>query len=388
LPFTIMSGDPEQEYFADGVVEDIITALSRVRWFFVIARNSSFTYKGRSVDIRQVGRELGVRYVLEGSIRKAGSRVRITGQLIEAANGRHVWADRFDGEFVDIFDLQDRVTESVVAAIEPSLRRAEIERASAKPTDDLDAYDLYMQALALNLALTKHASDEALRLLGRALELDRNYSSAKALGAVIHNNRVVQNWGNRTEIEKGIQWAREALADHRDDPATLSRVGLALAFMARDFEAALAAVDRALMLNPNSANAYGNSGLIRMWLGDWRTSIDHFQKAIRLSPLDPGMGFDAMGLCFALVGAGRPEEALPWGYKALQEMPRFFPALRGLILALVELGRLEEARAVGQRLLALDPKQTVSVIAQQVAFQDPHIRERLFRAMRTAGIPE
>jgi adenylate cyclase len=159
------------------------------------------------VDIRQVGRELGVRYVLEGSIRKAGSRVRITGQLIEAANGRHVWADRFDGEFVDIFDLQDRVTESVVAAIEPSLRRAEIERASAKPTDDLDAYDLYMQALALNLALTKHASDEALRLLGRALELDRNYSSAKALGAVIHNNRVVQNWGDRTEIEQGIQWA-------------------------------------------------------------------------------------------------------------------------------------------------------------------------------------
>ena len=171
LPFTNMSGDPEQEYFADGVVEDIITALSRVRWFFVIARNSSFTYKGRSVDIRQVGRELGVRYVLEGSIRKAGNRVRITGQLIEAANGRHVWADRFDGELADIFDLQDRITESVVGAIEPSLRRAEIERASAKPTNDLDAYDLYLQALAHYYALTKPASDEALRLLGRALEL-------------------------------------------------------------------------------------------------------------------------------------------------------------------------------------------------------------------------
>ena len=187
---------------------------------------------------------------------------------------------------------------------------------------------------------------------------------------------------------RSITRAREALADHRDDPATLSRAGLALALMARDFEAALAASDRALMLNPNSANACGNSGLIRMWRGEWRTSINHFQKAIRLSPLDPGMGYDAMGLCFALAGAGRPEEALPWGYTALQEMPRYLGVLQALILALVELGRLEEARAFGQRLLALDPKQTVSVIAQQVPFQDPHFRERLFGAMRTAGIPE
>ena len=309
LPFTNMSGDPGQEYFADGVVEDIITALSRVRWFFVIARNSSFTYKGRSVDIRQVGRELGVRYVLEGSIRKAGNRVRITGQLIEAASGRHVWADKFDGELVDIFDLQDRLTESVVGAIEPSLRRAEIERASAKPTDELDAYDLYLQALAQHYALTKPASDQALRLLGRALELDRNYSAAKALAAGIYNIRVAQNWADQTEIERGIQLAREAWADHRDDPTTLSRAGAALGYLARDFEAALAAIDRALILNPNSANACGNSGLIRMWVSDWRTSIDHFQKAIRLSPLDPGVGFSASGLCLALLLAGRPEEA-------------------------------------------------------------------------------
>jgi len=200
LPFTNMSGDPEQEYFADGMVEDIITALSRVRWFFVIARNSSFTYKGRSVDIRQVGRELGVRYVLEGSIRKAGNRVRITGQLIEAANGRQVWADRFDGNLDDIFDLQDSIAESVVAAIEPSLSRAEIERASAKPTDDLDAYDLYLQALAHHYALTKPASDEALRLLDLALKLQGNYSSAKALAAVVYNIRVVQHWADQTEV--------------------------------------------------------------------------------------------------------------------------------------------------------------------------------------------
>jgi adenylate cyclase len=383
-----MSSDAEQEYFADGVVEDIITALSRVRWFFVIARNSSFTYKGKSVDVRQVGHELGVRYVLEGSVRKAGNRVRITGQLIEAATGHHVWADKFDGSLEEIFDLQDSITESIVGALEPSLRRAEIERARAKPTDSLDAYDLYLQALALNLAHTEPSSDEALRLLNRALDLDSNYSSAKALGAVIYNNRVAQNWGDRTEIETGIRWAQEAVADHRDDPATLSRAALALAFMARDFGAALAATDKALMLNPNSANAYGNSGFIRMWVGDWRTSIDHFQRAIRLSPLDPGLGFDAMGLCFALVGAGRPEEAVPWGYRALQEMPRYLPVLRALILALVELDRFEEARALGQKLLALDPKQTVSVTAQQAAFQDPQFRERLFRALRMAGVPE
>ena len=205
LPFTNMSGDPEQEYFADGVVEDIITALSRVRWFFVIARNSSFIYKGRSVDIRQVGRELGVRYVLEGSIRKAGSRVRITGQLIEAVSGRHVWADRFDGELVNIFDLQDRITESVVAAIEPSLSRAEIERASAKPTDNLDAYDLYLQALAHYYELTKSASDKALRLLDRALTLNGSYSAAKALAAAIFNIRVAQHWADPAEVE-GSNW--------------------------------------------------------------------------------------------------------------------------------------------------------------------------------------
>lgn len=388
LPFTNMSADPEQEYFADGVVEDIITALSRVRWFFVIARNSSFTYKGRSVDIRQVGRELGVRYVLEGSIRKAGNRVRVTGQLIEAANGRHVWADRFDGELADIFDLQDRITESVVGAIEPSISRAEIERSSAKPTHDLDAYDLYMQALAHYYANTKPASDEALRLLGRALELNPNYSSAKALGAVIYNIRFAQNWADQAEVEAGIQLAREALADHHDDPTTLSRAGTALAFLARDFETALAAMDRALMLCPNLASAYGNSGLIRGWTGDWHTAIDHFQREIRLSPFDPTLCYSAVGLCYALLGAGRPEEALPWARKAVQELPTSPVGLRALIVALVELGRVEEAQVVGQRLLVQDPKQTVTVAASQIPHQDQQFRERLFAALRTAGIPE
>ena len=217
--------------------------------------------------------------------------------------------------------------------------------------------------MANHFALTRPASDEALRLLDRALELDRNYSAAKALAAIIHNTRVVQNWADQTEIERGIQLAREALADHRDDPTTLRGAAVALAYLAHDFEPALAAIDRALTLNPNSATAYEHSGWIRLIMSDWRTSIDHFQKAMRLSPLDPAMGWFAAGLSWALLVAGRPEEALPWARKAAQEMPTWMGGLRPLIMALAELGRLEEARAVGQRLLAFDPKYTIAIAA-------------------------
>jgi adenylate cyclase len=388
LPFTNMSGDTEQEYFADGIVEDIITALSRVRWFFVIARNSSFTYKGKPVDIRQVGRELGVRYVLEGSIRKAGQRVRITGQLIEATTGRHVWADKFDGSLENIFDLQDQITEAVVGAIEPSLRAAEVERAYAKPTDDLDAYDLYLRALPHYYAVTKPRSDEALRLLGRALDRAPDYSSAKALAVSVYNIRRIQNWADDTEIRRGIQLAREVWADHRDDPTALSRVGVALANLAGDFEAALAANDRALMLNPNSATAYGNGGLIRLWMGDWHTAIELVQSDMRLNPLDPGRGFTATAMCIALLHGNRPQEALEWAHRGLREMPTLLPALRGLIVALVELGRLDEAQEIGRRLLAVDPTQTVTLIAHQVPFRDSAFREKYFRSMRAAGIAE
>jgi adenylate cyclase len=388
LPFTNMSGDPEQEYFGDGVVEDIITALSRVRWFFVIARNSSFTYKGRAVDVRQVGRELGVRYVLEGSIRKAGSRVRITGQLVEAATGRHIWADRFDGEIADIFDLQDRVTESVVAAIEPHLRRVEIERASFKPTDNLDAYDLNLRASAQLYTLTKEGNDEALRLLGRALELDPHYTAVKALAAYTYMVREAQSWANPTDVATGLRLAREAWADHRDDPSTLRMAAHALAYLGRDFEAALTAMDRALALNVNSAQAYGGSGWIRYYVGDWNTSIDHFQKAIRLSPLDLDMSWFASGLCWALLGAGRAEEALTWAIRAVQERPTVITALRSLIVALVALDRLPEARVVVQKLLALDPNQTVSVMRRTSPQQDPAFLEKYLGAMRAVGIPE
>src|SRR5450759_3613134 len=218
LPFQNMSGDPEQEYFADGIVEDIITALSRVKWFFVIARNSSFTYKGRAVDVRQVGRELGVRYVLEGSIRKSGNRVRITGQLIEAATGNHVWADRFEGSLEDVFELQDKITETVVGAIEPSLTLAEIRRSSFKPTTSLDAYDLYLRALSHHYAQTRESVDEALRLLDKAIALDPDYAFAKAFAAFIYALQHTQSWTTPDDISKGSRLAHEALVSSRDEP--------------------------------------------------------------------------------------------------------------------------------------------------------------------------
>jgi adenylate cyclase len=243
-----MSGDPEQEYFADGMVEDIITALSRMRWLFVIARNSSFTYKGRAIDVKQVARELGVRYVLEGSVRKAASRLRISGQLIDGATGTHLWADRFEGALEDIFDLQDQVTASVVGAIGPKLEQAEIERARAKPTENLNAYDLYLRALPLYYTNARAESDEVLRLLRQAISLDPSYALAKALFAACITMR--DNQGIRlsnSETDEGIRLAREALDGGRDDPSVLELAGWAVSYLAHDNEAALAALDRALV---------------------------------------------------------------------------------------------------------------------------------------------
>jgi adenylate cyclase len=286
-----MSSDAEQEYFADGIVEDIITALSRVGWFFVIARNSSFTYKGKAVDIRQVGRDLGVRYVLEGSVRKAGTRVRITGQLIEAASGRHIWADKFDGALDDIFDLQDRVTESVVAAIEPSLRLAEIERARVKPTDSLDAYDLYLRALPHHYSMTRTGLREALDLLHRAIDLDPSYAVAKAYAAFTMTTIKGQGWATEADIREGARLAREALAESRDDPTVLALAGMAVAYLDRDFEAGVAALDRAMSLNPMSALVVSRNAYVRGYNGDMQAAIENFHRAIRLSPLDPDLAF-------------------------------------------------------------------------------------------------
>jgi adenylate cyclase len=389
LPFQNMSGDPEQEYFSDGMTEDIITALSRVRSFFVIARNSTFTYKGRAVDVAKVGRELGVRYILEGSVRKAGNRVRITAQLIEAASGHHVWADHFDGELADVFDLQDQVTASVVGAIEPSLTLAEIQRAKAKPTENLSAYDLYLRALLNFYTYTKAGSDEALRLLRRAFSLDPDYAVAKAFAAFCIVTRDNQSFiDDDAEYEEALRLAREAVDSGRDDPLVLQFAGRTLSELARDHESGLAALDRALTLNVNSAQALTHSGFIRAFAGDWRTAIDHFTRAIRLSPLDPGISYTLDGLALAHMVAGDYEEALKFGLRSLREMPRNAAAHRKVAASLALLGRTEEARAAMRALLAISPSFTVAAMRKYTPFRDLVFLERYISALKEAGMPE
>lgn len=389
LPFTNLSGDPEQEYFADGVVDDIISALSRVRAFFVIARNSSFTYKGKSVDIKQVGRELGVRYVLEGSIRKAGDRVRIVGQLVEAENGRHIWADRFEGKLDDIFELQDRITESVVGAIEPNLRLAEIERARSKPTANLHAYDLCLRALPnLTSVSIKAANDEALSLLYSAIEMDPGYSLAKAMCAWAYRLRKAQGWASDAEIQKGLRLAEEALADHRDDPGTLTYAGGALSYLGLRHDEGLRALDRALALNPNSTRTLLSAGWVRGCIGDATIAIEHSQRAMRLNPLDPEMGYILSALGWAYLIAGKCEDALATGLKSLQEAPGWLSTHRLVVVCLVQLGRLDEARVAAKRIIELVPEITISAVKLQISYRDPAFKERYISALRAAGIPE
>ncbi len=388
LPFTNMSGDPEQEYFVDGIVEDVITALSRVKTFFVIARNSSFTYKGRAVDIKQAGRELGVRYVLEGSIRKAGTRVRITGQLIDATTGHHVWADRFEGGLENIFDLQDRITESVVGAVEPSIQLNEVERAKAKPTESLDAYDLYLRALPLHYSINRERLAEAQRLLARAIEIDPTYSLVKGFAAMTTVIQTNQGWTSEAEIAEGIRLAREALADHRDHPVTLRCVGHALAYLAHEYDVALAVLERALALNPTSAQVHHSAGWVWNFACNGIKATEHFNRAIRLSPLDPEMGHSLTGLTFAHLLTHRYEEALQTSQRAMAAMPTSLGPLRAAILAFVQLSRPEEAKRIGERLLALKPDFRVGEFRKVQPFRDKAFAEQFMAALRIADLPE
>ena len=391
LPFTNLSGDPEQDYFADGIVEDIISALSRVHWLFVIARNSSFTYKGKSADLKQVGRELGVRYVLEGSVRKASNRVRIAGQLVDATTGAHVWADRFDGALDDIFDLQDRVTASVAGIIEPKLLHAEMDRARRKPTDSLDAYDLYLRALA-QFNVGHEGNLEARRLLHRAIEIDPHYAAPYGLAAWCYLHQKVRGWALPSDpaLAEGIRLAKLAASLGKDDPETLWMAGLALALLSGDLEGGIALIDRALTLNPNSANAWRTSGMLRAYLGDTELAIPHLERSARLSPLDAFAFVLWLGFVFAHFMAGRYEEASAWCDKTLHEAPDYPPALRMKAATCGLLERLDEGRRWVERLLAVNPDTTVSGMRLYygITMKKPGCLEAFLDGLRKAGLPE
>jgi len=358
LPFANMSGDPEQEYFADGMVEEIITALSRIRWLFVIARNSSFTYKGQAVDVKQVGRELGVRYVLEGSVRKVGSRVRITAQLIDAQTGTHLWADRFDGLIEDVFELQDKVAISAAGVIEPTLQLVEVERASRRPTSDLAAYDLYLRAYATMLSPARN-TPAVLRLLDRAIERDPDFGPALAWAAICHGwIDIVDSIAGCDDPEgnrrKGLQRGRRALQVAGDDPAILANAALALANLGEDIGAMIALIDRALRLNPSFARGWHASGCIRLYAGQPDLAIEHVENSMRLSPrARVGWGLAVIGIAHFV--AGRFEEAIPKLLLAIQEDPNFAASHRYLAAAYAHSGRLGEAREIVTQLRAIIP---------------------------------
>jgi TolB-like protein/DNA-binding winged helix-turn-helix (wHTH) protein/tetratricopeptide (TPR) repeat protein len=390
LPFQNMSGDSEQEYFADGVVEDIITALSRMRWLFVIARNSSFTYKGRAVEIKQVGRDLGVRYVLEGSVRKAANRVRITGQLIDASSGAHIWADRFDGTLEDIFDLQDRMATSVVGAIVPSLEQAEIERARCKPTESLGAYDYFLRGMANVHRWTRGATDEALHLFYRAIELDPNFASAYGMAAWCCIWRKLNGWtvDREQEMAEGARLAMRAVELGKDDAVALSRGGHALAWFVRDLDAAAGFLDRALVLNPNLAAAWNLSGWVRAYRGELELAIEHHARAVRLSPLDPTVYNMHVGTAFAHFLADRYDDASAWAQRALHEQPNYPAANRVLAASKALAGHLAEAQRAMAILRQLDPALRISNLSEVIPVRRPEHLAKFAEGLRQAGLPK
>jgi TolB-like protein len=388
LPFTNMSGDPEQEYFADGVVEDVITALSRFKDLFVIARNSTFVYKGRSVDVAEVARDLGVRYVLEGSVRKAGQRVRITGQLIDAATRGHVWADYFDGGLEDVFALQDRITESVVGALMPSLHQAEIERARRKPPASLDAYDYVLRALPAAMSNTVVEAAAALALLEEAVRLDPGYGYAHALIAAVHGTIYRTGAGAEAAAarQKAAEHARRALALGADCSATLAVAGFMVLIADRDLAAARAALDRAVVLNSNSAQALGRRAFVLAMVGDAEPAIADATRALRLSPLDPGSFLPQVAIAIAHLGRRQYDEAVAWAGKAIAVNPRYPFGYAFSIVAECARGNAAAAGRLASRLAAVLPTFTPAALATVFdVFPDP-LRSDSVAIVRAAGL--
>jgi adenylate cyclase len=387
LPFENMSGDPEHEYFADGMVEEITTALSRFKWLFVIARNSSFTFKGRAIDIKEVGRRLGVRYVLEGSVRKATGKVRITGQLIDAITGAHIWADRFERDLTDIFALQDEVTAAVISAIQPKLFQTEIVMAARRRPENLTAYDLFLRAMQQFYLSTREGLAETMRLAHRALELDPRFGLVAALAGTCHMQNVV--WGYAVDpqfdMKEAVRLLRLALSIDDGDPDTIALAALASAFMVGDSESEIEMADRAVALNPNSFRAWSSRGHVYRVAGLPEEAVQSFERAIRMSPIDPLLHRSFTGMGFAFIELRRFDEAIVAGKKALRQNPSYSLAHRCLAAAFAHLGRDAEAREAAARLLELDPAFTISA---WIARGGQSNSKLMVEGLRKAGLPE
>ena len=388
LPFANMSGDPEQEYFADGMVEEITTALSRFKWLFVIARNSSFTFKGKAVDIKEVGRRLGARYVLEGEVRKASGKVRITGRLIEAATGTHIWADRFERDMTDIFALQDDVTLAIVSAIQPKLFQAEIALASRRRPEDLTAYDLFLRAIQQALRSTRESLAEALRLVQRALELDPGFAAAATLAGACHMENVFRSYAIDPQFERkeAVRLMRLALSLDDGDPVTLAEAALISALLVGDCETEIEIADRAVTLNPNSYRPWICRGWVYKVAGQPEEAIRSFERAMRMSPVDPQQFGVLTGMGFAFIELRRFDEAIIAGKKALRHKPGYPGPYRCLASAFAHLGRDAEAREAAARMIEIDPAFTISAwIARSQLSKNANL---MIEGFRKAGLPE
>jgi TolB-like protein/Tfp pilus assembly protein PilF len=390
LPFVNL--DSGQDYFVDRMVEEIITALSRFNTLFVIARTSSFTHKGHAVDVRQVGRELGVRYVLEGSVRTAGNRVRIAAQLVDTATGVHLWADRFDGRLGDIFDLQDQVAESVAGAISPAVLKAEFARAKRKPTESLDAYDLYLRGWAKQSESYDQQSNEAaLRLFYRAIELDPDFALAYGRAAMCYADAKASGWlaDTSNEVAEANRLAQRAVELGEDNAMALATGAYALAYVSRDLEAAVGIIERAIVLNPNSITAWYHSGWIQNWLGKPKIAIERFARTMRLSPVGPLVRSNQSGTAHAHFFLGRYDEAASWATRASQDKPDFQPGLRIDAASNAMAGRPEQAQRAVARLRQVNPKLRVSNLKNVLGpYRHAEHLSVYEEGLRKAGLPE
>jgi TolB-like protein len=390
LPFQNMSGDPEQDYFADGIVEEIITALSRFRQLFVIARNSSFTYKGRAIEVKQVGRELGVDYVLEGSVRRASNRIRIAGQLIDATTGTHLWADRFDGRVQDIFDLQDQMTAQVVAAIAPKLEEAEIERAKRKHTESLDAYDQFLRGLAGFHQWSKEGNDQGLQHFYKAIELDSNYAAAYGMAVRMYVQRNAGGWvrDRSYEVAETERLAMRAAELGHDDAVALATAGWALSDFLGQFEGGDAMIDRAISLNPNLAWVWLASSWVKTSLGEPEIALERIEQALRLSPNDPQTASFHAAKSFAQVFAGRFADAYSSAQAAIRRRPGFLYYLYIAAVSAALEGRMDDARRTVTRILQINPALRISDASAATPMRRPEDTARWVDALKKAGLPE